>query len=372
MHSNLDRDAIVAEIQRLAREGYTEAEIVRVLDLSRGKVRYILERARRLQEEQSALNPLAPTTPTIPTVVQPVENPNVNYDGKKLFKLLRSHPQTIEQIMGFLGTGNKAEAYLAIDDMENRGYAVQKDHTGYYIPYRVIKGQPRSENELLIADGHEEFQVGVVSDTHLSSVHQQLTHLNSMYDIFAARGIKNVFCPGDLTEGNGRIYRGQVYEMFNHGSDAQRDYLVSHFPSRPGIRTYVIAGNHDYSFQESDGCDVVKGFANQREDIEYLGIYQADIIYNGVRFRLQHGASSGKGTDVLERYIKAYGADVPDVLLVGHYHTAVFTNYNGCVALTGGGWHGWILHIKVSKTTRKILSVIPELIRFPNMLEHDY
>jgi predicted phosphodiesterase len=210
-----------------------------------------------------------------------------------------------------------------------------------------------------------------------------------MYDLFVKEGITDVFNSGDMTEGNGRIYRGQVYEMFNHGADGQRDYLIEKYPSRPGITTHCIAGNHDYSFVESDGHDIIKGFALQRDDINYLGIYQADIIYNGVHIRLQHGAASGKGTDVLERYLKAYGEkDTPDILIVGHYHTAVMTRYNNCVAVTGGGWHadshylkrlgikseamGWIFHVTVDRTTGKIIRCAPELIVFPEMLDHDF
>ena len=56
----------------------------------------------------------------------------------------------------------------------------------------------------------------VVSDTHICSRQQQMSHLHSFYRLCSEREIDTVFNPGDLSEGNGKVYTFAVYHTAFH------------------------------------------------------------------------------------------------------------------------------------------------------------
>jgi len=169
------------------------------------------------------------------------------------------------------------------------------------------------------------FEIGIVSDSHLGSKYQQLTHLTHFYDLCAKRGIKIILNGGDVTEGNGKQYRGQIYEMFLHGADAQVDYVTKGYPKSDGITTYMIGGQHDESFWKTDGQDVLGRIAEKRNDIKYLGFYGAYINFGDIKTYLMHGhggvayARSYKLQKIIEQMAPQRK---PHLLFVGHWHVA--------------------------------------------------
>jgi predicted phosphodiesterase len=167
------------------------------------------------------------------------------------------------------------------------------------------------------------YTFAVVADTHLGSKYQQITHLNTFYSICAKRRIPLVLHVGDLTEGNGKMYRGQVYEMFAQGADAQRDYVVNNYPKRKGITTYVISGNHDQSFIKTDGYNIVMAICQQRTDMVYIGDDVAYYMLGNIKIMLAHG-TSGNAYAVSyksQKLVEALpGGEKPHLLFLGHYH----------------------------------------------------
>lgn len=119
-------------------------------------------------------------------------------------------------------------------EIHGRGYTATK--------MRATSGATFNVSRELLRFRGDSFRFGVVSDTHLASAYQQLTHLNTFYTICARRRIKVVFHCGDLVAG-GRVYRGQEFDLFMHGYLAQRNYVVTHYPKRKGVRTKIIGGN---------------------------------------------------------------------------------------------------------------------------------
>jgi len=134
------------------------------------------------------------------------------------------------------------------------------------------------------------FKIGIVSDTHIGSTCQQITFLHEAYRIMGAEGVKKVLHAGDLVEGNGKQFKGQMYEMFLHGADAMVDYTVKNYPQFKGITTYIIGGSHDYSFYKEDGTDVLKRVAEKRPDIKYLGMFGAYLQIGRISTYLMHGS----------------------------------------------------------------------------------
>ena len=81
--------------------------------------------------------------------------------------------------------------------------------------YLTIKKELPQDIEYDILTPTKTFKVGVVTDTHIGSRFQQITHLRQFYQDCKNEGIKTIFHCGDLMEGNGKLYRGQQFEMFD-------------------------------------------------------------------------------------------------------------------------------------------------------------
>ena len=117
---------------------------------------------------------------------------------------------------------------------------------------------------------------GLVSDTHLGSMFEELEFLKFAYKIFKREKIANVYHAGDIIEG-GKIYRGQEYETKYHGVDEQVDHCVKEYPQIEGITTYFIDGNHTLSFHNDAGVDVGEIISLYRKDLVYVGKEEANI-----------------------------------------------------------------------------------------------
>jgi hypothetical protein len=136
-------------------------------------------------------------------------------------------------------------------------------------------------------------------------------------------GIEKVFHAGDMVEGNGRLYKGQLFEMFLHGADSMVKFAIENYPKEEGITTYAIGGSHDYSFYKESGNDVLAKIAAQRKDLKYLGVSGASIELGGLKIYLMHGdgGNAYARSYKIQKIIEQFPADKkPNILLLGHYH----------------------------------------------------
>jgi len=214
----------------------------------------------------------------------------------------------------------------AVTYLSRKGYTVSK-------PERVTDTRVKLELKAINGDW---YKIGIVSDTHLGSKYQQLTYLHTAYKLMADMGITEVLHGGDLVDGQ-RIYRGQEYEIFCHGADAQADYAIEQYPRVDGITTHLIGGNHDDSHWKLAGVDVCARVAAKRDDIIYHGMHGAYIEIDGILFYLHHGASGSSYARSyrLQKMIEQIAPDQkPNVLLEGHYHTqAILPMYRNVYAI---------------------------------------
>jgi predicted phosphodiesterase len=181
------------------------------------------------------------------------------------------------------------------------------------------------------------FSLGIVSDTHFGSTCQQITLLHEAYKIMAEKGIKQVLHAGDVTEGNGKQHKGQIYEMFLHGADNMADYVVKNYPRIKGIKTHIIGGSHDDSFFKEDGTNILARIAERRRDIKYHGMYGAYMEFGNIKIYLMHGnkgvayARSYKMQKIIEQFPPK---NKPNILLLGHYHVECYLpNYRNVIGL---------------------------------------
>ena len=230
----------------------------------------------------------------------------------QLSKLLQSPEETIHETV----TRLISEGYniIATDD----GLKLSKD--------AIIKAETT-----LIPYYEQAYRFGIVSDTHAGSIKEQLTNLNLAYDIFHAHGISEVYNAGDMTAGI-KMYKGQEFEVHQHGADKQRDWTIKNYPQRKGIKTYAIAGNHDGSFLKEAGYDIVRAICKDREDLVYCGFCFGQIaLENGLRIELLHPdggvpyAQSYRSQKINEA--RGRGEDIPHITLYGHMHISLFNPY---------------------------------------------
>ena len=231
---------------------------------------------------------------------------------------------------------SKRVLQAAIEDLREQGYIIicQDDCI------KLHKVAPEETNEYVVDwQGDRVIRFGVVSDTHLGSKWQQLTHLNTLYDMFDREGIDTVYHAGDVTEGV-NMRRGHEFEVFVHGADAQVEYVIEKYPRRSGIVTKFITGNHDHSAIKHAGHDIGVAIANKRSDMVYLGRSQAKVYLtpncvleinhplDGAAYALSYG---------LQKMIDAMsGGEKPNIYLGGHHHKAMYLFYRNIHAFECG------------------------------------
>lgn len=197
--------------------------------------------------------------------------------------------------------------------------------------YKIEKLSPDKMDRLITIDPAmfegETYKFGVVSCSHLGSKFQQITYLTNFYKLCQDRRIKVMLNCGDLVDGI-KVYKGQEFELFLHGLDAQVDYAVAKYPKMEnGGKTYVIAGNHDYSFVKEVGGDPLQKIADRRPDIEYLGAYGAYPIIGPLKVYIQHGARGNTYARSyrLQKNIEGFAPEAkPDLYFLGHYHIGCY------------------------------------------------
>jgi predicted phosphodiesterase len=211
----------------------------------------------------------------------------------------------------------------ALDSAGRSGYRVRED-AGRIVVDRVPFPTHRTHGiDARLFDGGD-LAVGVVSDTHLSSVEDSIEELHAAYDVFEAEGIEEVWHGGDLNAGLG-IYRHQLKDLKRPSIQKQIEFAINEYPKRKGIRTRIISGNHDLEGEAGRiALDPVAAFSWAREDVEYLGQYSAYIeLPQKTRIHLLHPmkGSSYAVSYQPQKHAEAYqGGRKPHATLFGHWH----------------------------------------------------
>ena len=176
-----------------------------------------------------------------------------------------------------------------------------------------------------IPNNLEHLKLLLISDTHLCSRYDRVDILKYLYAKAEDKGIKHILHSGDFTDG--RSNRSEhIYELKELNYEGQIDYCVDKYPSFNG-KTYAIQGNHDNWWYKSNGSEILKAIAKQRNDIVYLGSDVADLKIGKLKIRLFHGtggiayAKSYK----IQKYLDTIKLEEkPHILQTGHIHQAFY------------------------------------------------
>lgn len=190
------------------------------------------------------------------------------------------------------------------------------------------------------------YKFGAIADTHLGSKYERLDVLNALYDIFEREEVKIVLHGGNYVDGE---FRFNKFETKTHGFDEMIDYFLKNYPKREGIKTLFISGDdHEGWWTQQTGIDPGRVIEERqksygRNDLVYLGYQEADLELQSKKgsalLKILHG---GKGTSYADSYRtqkmveSLQEGEKPHILLVGHYHKAIYHTPRGVHTLLLG------------------------------------
>jgi len=262
------------------------------------------------------------------------EKPVATDMTQRILKALKKETTIAQLSTDFDVSQRVMQAY--IDDLIEQGYAIESRNDTIRL-CRTVAPQENLHEEKW--KGEKVIRFGVVSDKHFCSKYQQLTLLNKLYDIFETEGIATVYDPGDLSDGF-KMRPGHEHELFVIGADDQVNYIIKNHPYRKGITTKFILGNHDTSHIKNGGHDIGVPIAAAREDMQYLGIYNAKVnITPNCIVELNHpldGSAYALSYSSQKMIDSMSGGEKPNILLNGHHHKLFYMIYRNIHAFECG------------------------------------
>ncbi len=294
--------------------------------------------------------------------VEPEPMPEPDEDGDAD----AGHPEEIEKLLKIVGSVKKGhhtslEAICDKLDMSparGRQLVEEANAKGFRV---VLEGQfvgqappPDPAVETIIkmpAPVAHKHLIALIGDPHIGSKHHMkgefLDFIGNAYE----RGVRTFPCVGDLLDG---VYSFSIYEQSHRGFEEQVQAAIEELPRLEGAYWPWILGNHDETFESKSGMSVISA-ANAmfrdagRTDVECVGSrgkilrLKAPGEKRGVSLELWH-PKKGAGyalTYAMQNHIRDYPVGrKPDILAVGHWHTAAYFNSRGVHAFACGCWQG--------------------------------
>jgi predicted phosphodiesterase/biotin operon repressor len=310
------REAIGAA---LAKGRKTLPELAKLLDTSEDSVR---GRIAELRKQGVDVHSAREGGQTVYCLAEANEGSTPS-DFADLVRFLKNKFKTSDEIAEKFGSAS------IVTQARGTGIRIGEYPVGTVRFYGIFSPPKQADVKEVIVDDTPEngvYKFGIVSDTHLGSKHALLGQLNRAYDVFRGAGINIVLHAGDLVDGSGKIFPGQMQELSCLPTpECMADEVINRYPKRQGMQTFWISGNHDCSWKR-EGIDF-PAYLNLRladagrKDMTYLG-EQYGVFRIGDDFRIDLCHPSGMGGASLSNYVKRLynKKNTPDMLLMGHWH----------------------------------------------------
>lgn len=184
---------------------------------------------------------------------------------------------------------------------------------------------------------------GVMSDTHLGSLHTSEERMLEAFNTFREREIETILHPGDVVEGmSSRPGHYQELRPEGLGYTRQLNYATQILSEWEG-EIVAISGNHDRWFMKSSGADILEAIASRLPNFAMIGHDVGDLVveteYGPLQIGLWHGedGSSYATSYRIQKVVESLpGGRKPHVLLTGHVHkTGYFMERNIHALLSG-------------------------------------
>ncbi len=245
----------------------------------------------------------------------------------KVVNLLKKEKLTLDDLVNRTKI-DKNKVSDMLKQMKHQGYDIIKKYNQYTLdtlPQCELILRSKKSNKLI----HKTDLV--TSDFHLNSYHCKERALKDIVTIAKKNKIKRIINAGDLFEGSGRMYKGQMHEIKQYKLQNMLDYVNKKLPqiADKNMLWEFISGNHDDDITDRYGINPIKYLSNERNDLLYLGRDVADIVEDGIVKRILHPEGGGAYalTYEIQKYIRNLSKDdMPDIIYAGHKH--VFANFN--------------------------------------------
>lgn len=266
-----------------------------------------------------------------PAKYKPKESPAPQ--GAILTRLRRGEA-TMEDLKRAAGVDER-RVRRYVEQIEAEGFNIQRYGDVWTIPKaQALPAGPHDVENMpvLVSRPDNTFCVGASGDQHLGSKYERLDVLNDLYDRFAKAKVQAVYNTGNWIDGEARFNR---HELKVHGMEAQCRYLAKHFPQRPGVKTYAVAGDdHEGWYSQREGVDIGR-FAERimREEGRtdwinlgfmegYVRLVNANTGKSAILAVVHPGGGSAYALSYsIQKIIEGLdGGEKPAVGFYGHYH----------------------------------------------------
>lgn len=185
------------------------------------------------------------------------------------------------------------------------------------------------------------------ADIHLASKYHLPKTTREALKRVEDDGIRRVYIAGDIVDGID-IYKGHRENTITDSVEEQTDMAAELFSEFPNLEFWGIAGNHDFSHTKKNGSKPLSIIEAKADNFKNLGDLRADIVYRGIKIRLLHGGSGrtyarSYPTQVYLRDLfggseKKDIREMPDMIIVGHYHTVYKSKDHGIWVVQPGSF----------------------------------
>ena len=157
-------------------------------------------------------------------------------------------------------------------------------------------------------------KIMAISDTHLGCLQDRVDYLKYFYKYAEECGVDIIIHCGDLTDGY-LDYPDQIENLKYKTFADQKEYVIDVYPES-SIPTFIIAGNHDFSWQNKEGMDIIAEIVKVRKDLYYLGDTEGIIKLSNLKIGLIHGHKK------IAQEIRKLKLS-PDIVFKGHSHNCM-------------------------------------------------
>ena len=249
--------------------------------------------------------------------------------------LRKSKEVTYADIKREIGMTRKT-AKSKIQELREKGVPIKAYLDEEYITHFYLQKSPESNLESYATNLHDgNYVLGFTGDWHTGSKYFDEDSLGKYFDECDDRGVLYMLHTGDIIDGVD-VFRGQQVELSIHTKMEQAEYVRDVLPSLTSGETLFITGNHDLKHLENSFDPGV--IIDAKPHYTYLGQIARDVEIGGLDFRLIHlkGQAYARGYGI-QKYLRGLTPnEMPDLLLRGHNHQAMFMLAQGVYCFETG------------------------------------
>lgn len=391
-------DEAIKKVAKLRNEGLPLVEILQVLHKDCNlpcTLEALQHKVKILKSERR----ITFSGPSRGRVAEEINRSGLSPQEEKVLEWLKKKSLSIGELSRGIDR-SKETVIKIVDVLREKGYDVK---IGQDTKQVVLDREPGKQIEPeKIPVYRREVKFGMISDTHVTSVYQQMSLLKMAYRVGEEEKIDIMLHAGDFTDG-WKHFRGAEFTTFAKGVDEIIDYTVEQYPKSEKFKTRLIGGRHDMATKTSFGFNMLRRICEKRPDLSYVGDTMGDFEFRKAKIRLYHPtggvayARSYRPQKIVEAMVGnmiqiiRQTMDVTQLPLIvgfGHTHIAFFFPYMGSLVFSipcfqsqtpymeGKGLYPdigmWIVTIKLDKDNNPI-EVIPKLKLWGHLVkEKDY